>query len=152
MEGGGNMPKVELQLTDVQYLAVSKLAADQDVTLGQILRSALTEALKRDYRKSTAKKPVKADEQLVAPLRALLADDFAYASSWDDLQSRLKTKGFTLQESGGGLILCRWPSARRICKGSELGQPYRQLARKFRRPFPGHRQPYIATNSRASLS
>ena len=133
------MHRFELQLEDIQYKALHELARTWDVTPGQVLRNALDETFKQVNRKK-AKKPNRADERLIAPLRALLADDFAYAKSWDELQTRLKTKGYTLRESGGGLILCDWPAIRRICKGSELGYAYRLLARKFQQPFPGHAQ------------
>ena len=117
------------------------LAADQDdVSVGQIIREAIDRDLRR---RVAAKTPVRADERLVAPLRALLAVDFAYASSWDDLAQRLHGKGYTLAESGGGLILLDQATGQRICKGSELGYGYAQLLRKFNAPFPNHRHTWL---------
>ncbi len=116
-----------------------KLAQERDISLGQFFRDAALREIKDDLRRKKAKMPVRADERLVAPLRALLADDFAFAKSWHDLQSRLRAKGYLLQESGGGLVLNAYPAATRICKGSELGYGYRLLVRKFNAPFPGHR-------------
>jgi hypothetical protein len=89
-------------------------------------------------RREKAKTPVRADERLVAPLRALLADDFAHARDWPDLQARLRQKGHRLAEAGGGLVLLDHDTGNRLCKVSELGHGYSQLLRKFDAPFPGH--------------
>jgi hypothetical protein len=111
------------------------LAAEDDVSVGQIIRDAINRDIRR---RAEAKTPVRADERLVAPLRALLADDFAYAVGWGDLQSRLAAKGYRLAESGGGLILLAQDSGTRICKASELGYSYSALLRRFDSVFPGH--------------
>ena len=84
-------------------------------------------------------------------LRALLAEDFAYARDWDDLLSRLRTKGFRLAEAGGGLILQDHHSGQRLCKGSELGFGYPQLLRKFNTPFPGHAHKWLLDRVRDGL-
>ncbi len=42
-------------------------------------------------------------------LRALLADDLAYAGVWSELQRRLNRKVYELRESGGGLTLFHFP-------------------------------------------
>ncbi len=144
------MPRVELKLNDAQFRATKMLAEARDVTMGQILRDALDAALDRAFQKGKAKTPNRADERLVAPLRALLADDFAYASTWAELQSRLQKKGYFLQESGGGLALYTWPAATRVCKGSELGYSYRLLVNRFQRPFPGHSHHRAALKYRAA--
>lgn len=52
--------------------ALRQLAGDEDTSVGNLIR----DAIKRDlYRRSRAKTARRADERLVAPLRALLADD-----------------------------------------------------------------------------
>jgi hypothetical protein len=114
---------------------LNQLAAQDDVSLGQIIRNAL---LREVRRRTPAKTPIRADERLVAPLRALLADDLADALGWDDLQSRLRTKGYRLAEAGGGLILQSHPTGTRLCKASELGFSYSALLRRFDCSFPGH--------------
>jgi hypothetical protein len=129
------MESVTLRLSPEMIAAVRQAAADDDVTTGQIIREALTHELRR---RQAAKTAVRPDERLVAPLRALLADDFAYARGWEDLQTRLSRKGYVLAEAGGGLILQDCQSGRRICKGSDLGHGYAALMRKFKAPFPGH--------------
>jgi hypothetical protein len=107
----------------------------------------IRDAIRRDLkRRETAKTPVRADERLVAPLRALLAHDFAYARDWPDLQSRLQAKGYMLREAGGGLALHAL-DGRRLCKGSELGYGYAALIRKFRAPFPGHAHRALAARA-----
>lgn len=117
------------------WAALEKIAIEEDVTVGQIIRDALDRDLRR---RAQAKTPVRADERLVAPLRALLADDFAFARGWADLQARLAAKGYRLAESGGGLILQSHATAERICKASELGYSYSALLRRFDTVFPGH--------------
>ena len=94
------------------------------------------------YRRSKAKTARRADERLVAPLRALLADDLAYAAGWDDLQARLLRKGYQLREAGGGLAL-HDAGSERLCKGSDLGYSYSRLMRRFKVPFPGHGHRYL---------
>ena len=94
--------------------------------------------LREMRRRTQATTTVRVDERLVAPLRALLAHDFAYAHHWDDLQARLQAKGYFLAESGGGLILVSLADNTRICKASELGYSYSALLRRFNISFPGH--------------
>ena len=116
--------------------AAGRLAAAQDVSTGQIIRDALSAEIKRATR--NAKTPNRADEQLLAPLRALLAVDFAHARSWAELNARLNAKGYALREAGGGLALHRSPDGARLCKASELGHAYASLMRRFGAPFPDH--------------
>jgi hypothetical protein len=130
-----DMKEITLKLPVATIAALRRVAEGCDVTPGQLVREAIDRELRR---RATAKTPVRADERLVAPLRALLADDFAYAASWQDLQTRLMAKGHRLAEAGGGLILVTHPLGERVCKGSELGHSYAALLRKFQSPFPGH--------------
>ncbi len=136
---------ITIKLSQPMVAALRDLAVKEDVSVGQIVRMALEKDLQR---RAAAKTPVRADERLVAPLRALLADDFAYANSWTDLTSRLAQKGYALAESGGGLILIETATGQRLCKGSELGYGYAQLLRKFDAPFPKHRHTWILDKER----
>jgi hypothetical protein len=121
---------------DPEILADMQRAAEEDdVSVGQLVRYAIIQELRR---RRIAKTTVRADERLLGPLRALLADDFAYEKDGSDLQSRLLRKGYVLVESGGGLVLLDSKSGTRHCKGSELGYGYAALLRKFNAPFPGH--------------
>jgi hypothetical protein len=124
-----------IRLDPAVWDALHRIAAEEDVTIGQIIREAITRDLRR---RAEAKTPVRADERLVAPLRALLADDFAFAAGWGDLQSRLARKGYRLAEAGGGLVLQAVDSGERLCKASELGYSYSALLRRFDCVFPGH--------------
>lgn len=128
--------EVTLKLLAPQLRAAERLAQMRDVTVGQILREALAAELRRAGR--AAKTPARADEQLLAPLRALLASDIAAASGWAELQNRLKAKGYAFREAGGGLALHSFPEGVRLCKASELGASYSALMRRFNAPFPGH--------------
>lgn len=127
---------VHLKLPGPMLAAARQRARELDVTVGQLMRDALAADLARAAK--TAKTPNRADEQLVGPLRSLLAVDFAAARGWAELGERLAAKGYALREAGGGLALHRHPGGQRICKASELGFAYSALMRQFRAPFPGH--------------
>lgn len=128
------MERLQLGLPSEYVAALDRIARAEDASRGQVIRDAIRRDLKR---REKAKTPVRAEERLVAPLRALLAEDFAHARDWSDLQSRLAAKGYRLQEGGGGLALHSL-DGRRLCKGPDLGDSYARLVRTFGAPFPGH--------------
>ena len=128
------MEKVEIGLPGETLSAIKQIAGEEDVSVGQVIRGAIERDL---YRRQRAKKPVRADERLVAPLRALLAEDLAYSATWEELLTRLARKGFRLQAAGGGLALHRLRDGARLCKSSELGYSYARLMQRLQRPFPG---------------
>lgn len=121
--------------------AVAGLAKARDVTVGQLIRDLLAREISRAC---NARPPIRADERLVAPLRARLAAALAGARDWQDLQARLMAKGYALRAAGGGLALHDRPGDRRLCKASELGFSYSRLMRRFNAPFPGHAHTWLA--------
>jgi len=125
-----------LKLPEPMVAAALKLANQRDVTLGHIIRMAVSAEIKKNSR--NAKTPNRADELLLAPLRVLLASDFAMAQDWTDLNQRLNDHGYALREAGGGLALHSYPDGVRMCKASELGHSYSSLMRRYNAPFPGH--------------
>ncbi|PRX37315.1 hypothetical protein SAMN05216257_101337 [Meinhardsimonia xiamenensis] len=129
------MERASFRLPREMRAALERMAAEEDVSPGQILRRLIDREIARRAR---AKPPVRADERLLAPLRARLADDLAHAPGWRELQARLRAKGYELREAGGGLALHRWPEGDRLCKASELGFSYSALMRRLGAPFPGH--------------
>ena len=135
------MQPVTFGLPDPLLRAAEELAKARDISLGALLRAALSAEIRRANLPS--KTPNRADERLVDPLRALLAVDFGEARDWPDLQSRLAAKGFALREAGGGLALHAEPGGARLCKASELGHAYASLMRRFGAPFPGHSQTWL---------
>ena len=140
--------EITLRLSDVTLAALENEARADDTSVSDIIRDAIERDLRR---RSPAKTPVRADERLVAPLRALLADDFAFAQGWADLASRLSRKGFLLVESGGGLLLRR-SSGQRLCKASELGYSYSRLLARFDTAFPGHAHEATLTRVRQATA
>lgn len=120
--------------------ALQSQARLEGADIGDIVRGAIERDL---YRRKRAKKAVRTDERRVAPLRALLAKDFAEATTWQDLQNRLKYKGFRLQEAGAGLALFHIKTNTRMAKASDLGASYSRLMRFFNAPFPGHSHRYL---------
>ncbi|MEJ6396824.1 hypothetical protein [Yoonia sp. 208BN28-4] len=133
--------RVEIRLGKPLRDMAVQMAAERDVSVGQIMRDALSREIAR---RRTARPPVRTDERLVAPLRARLADDLAHSTDWGDLQDRLQLRGYRLHAAGGGLALHEHPSGRRICKASELGFSYSRLMRRFAAPFPGHAHTWLA--------
>ena len=121
--------------------AAHRMARERDVSVGQLVRDLLAQEISRAKR---ARPPVRAEEQLVAPLRARLAEDLAHAKNWNDLDRRLRAKGYQLIASGGGLALHQCSTGRRVCKASELGFSYSKLATRIGAPFPGHPHAYLA--------
>lgn len=114
--------------------AAHEVATTRDISLGQLVRDALNTEIAREKRKASP--PIRADERMIARLRAQLAHDLAYAESWSDLDKRLRQHGMTLREAGGGLALFTVPDGVRLCKGSDLGYSLQTLTRRFRKPYP----------------
>ena len=132
--------RVTILLAAPLAAAARALAAERDISPGQLIRDLLAKEVTRCR---MARPPVRADERLVAPLRARLAPDLAEAPSWSDLARRLAAKGFELREAGGGLALHDRRSGRRLCKASELGFSYSRLMRRLNAPFPGHSHAWL---------
>lgn len=130
--------RIEILLPAELAGSAQRLAREADITVGQLVCDLLAREVGRRAR---SRPPARADERLVAPLRARLAGDLAFASGWNDLQARLRDKGYILREAGGGLALHDWPADRRLCKASELGFSHGRLARRFGTPFPGRTPP-----------
>jgi hypothetical protein len=128
------LERIEMKMHVEMLRAASMLARQRDITVGQLVRDLVA----REIARAHARPPIRADERLIAPLRARLADDLAHAEGWEDLQARLRAKGYVLRAAGGGLALHGGPGDRRICKASELGFSYARLMRRFGAPFPDH--------------
>ncbi|MGV6850505.1 MAG: hypothetical protein ACWA5A_19205 [Marinibacterium sp.] len=143
------METVTLRLTREMRHSLERMAQAADITPGQVVRDLIGREVTRRHR---ARPPVRADERLLAPLRARLASDLAEARDWQDLAGRLQQKGYVLRESGGGLALYSWPSGARVCKASELGFSYGRLMQRFRAPFPGHAHTWLADKLLASAT
>ena len=134
------MPRLDLWIDDATDAALRQIAFQEGGDTTALIR----EAIRRDlFRRTRAKKAVRPDERLIAPLRALLAEDFAYARDWRDLQGRLAAKGYTLREAGAGLALHCCNNGEKRAKASDLGYSYSRLMRRFRAPFPGHSHAYL---------
>ena len=137
-----HMHEVHLKLPEPMLRAAAALSREADISVGQLVRVALEAEIRR--RSKVAKTPNRADEQLLASLRRLLATDMVEARSWEALNRRLADKGFALREAGGGLALHSHPEGRRLCKASELGNSYSTLMKRFGTPFPGHSHAWLA--------
>ncbi len=134
------MAIIDLTLPPETMAALARICAEENTTLERLIRKSIDKEL---YRRTRAKRAFKPDERLVAPLRALLADDLAYAQDWSDLQRRIGAKGYRVAESGGGIAVFRLDGTK-VCKGSDLGCSYSRLMRQFGAPLPGHAHGHIA--------
>ena len=126
--------------TEMRQVA-SEIARDQDITLGQLIRNLLTAEISR---RKNARPPNRADERLVAPLRARLAPLIAAARNWRMLDENLAALGYVLRPAGGGLALHRTSTGERLCKASELGFGYSRLIDRFGAPHPQHSHTWVA--------
>lgn len=133
-----------VSLPPAVWTLLGDIARRDDVTVGQIIREAVQREMQRRTRSSEGAGP---DEMVIAPLRALLAEDFAYAAGWDDLARRLERKGYRLVESGPGLVLIRLDGTR-MCKASDLGYSHARLTNRFGTPFPSHAQAHVVVRHR----
>jgi len=129
--------KLTLTLDDPLLRAARDVAHAREITVQQLLKDALKAELARVHRK--ARSPVRADERMIAMLRARLSGDFALARDWFDLIDRLRDKGILIREAGGGLALFGASGGARICKASDVGFSLNRLARQFGAPFPGEK-------------
>jgi hypothetical protein len=132
---------VTLKLPRALLSRASIVADKQDVTVGHLVRQLLSKEIERQLNPKTSNRT---DEKLVAALQALLAQEMASATGWDDLAVRLADEGYELRPAGGGLTMHKRPCGTRLCKASELGFPYRALVARFRSAMPGH--PHGAPN------
>ncbi|MCL3881012.1 relaxase/mobilization nuclease domain-containing protein [Marivita sp. GX14005] len=135
------MGTVHFKIPEEMLRVGAMLAREDDISLGQLLRNLLAKEISR---RKNARPPNRADELLIAPLRARLAPEFANATGWESLRHRLKECGYELRPAGGGLALFTYPEGSRVCKGSELGFSYSKLVERFEAGFPGHTHTWIA--------
>ena len=134
-----------ISLAAATWSALEQAARTDATSVAAILRDAIDREL---YRRTRARKAVRPDERLIAPLRALLAADFAYARGWDDLAQRLQAKGYALLECGPGLILADATTDEKLCKASDLGYSLARLTGCFGAAFPGHLHAHVTARLR----
>lgn len=127
--------QITLTLDDPLLRAARDVALAREISIEQLLKDSLADELARHHRK--ARSPIRADERLIALMRAKLSEDFAFARDWSDLLVRLRRHDIVLREAGGGLALFGANNGARICKASDVGFSLNTLARRFRAPFPG---------------
>jgi hypothetical protein len=134
-----------LTLAPATWSALEHAARTDATTVAAIIADAVNREL---YRRTRARKAVRPDERLIAPLRVLLADDFAYARDWDDLAQRLRAKGYAVLECGPGLILADAVTEEKLCKASDLGYSLARLTGRFGKAFPGHLHAHVTARFR----
>lgn len=134
------MESVTFKLPAKVISRLEKIAQDEDVSVGQVIRLAV----ERDFhRRDGFKSHPRGPEQMLAPIREKVRADFIEAAGWSDLKARLIAKGYTMREAGGGLALHDAITGRFLCRTSEVGFGYPTLMRMFAGPFPGHSQTWL---------
>ncbi|MEE4189205.1 MAG: hypothetical protein V2I76_12245 [Roseobacter sp.] len=124
-----NKRLVSVELPDELAMAVHDLATEREDTVSQILQDLLAEHL-------AAKKGARPDsaptsEKLVFALQKLLFRDMAEATSWEDLDHRMRKHGYYLKISWGGLALHTETSGHKVCHTHNLGFSYGTFVRRF---------------------
>lgn len=110
-----DMRDVIFRLSEPMIASALRLAQARDATLGQIVRDALSAEIRRCSR--NAKTPNRAEEQLLAPLRVLLASDFARAKSWPELKNSYRCKVTLCVRRGA---VSRFIRTRKACECAKL--------------------------------
>lgn len=144
------MDQVTFKLPLDVIARLERIAHDEDVSVGQVIR----EAVERDFhrREVFAAQP-RTPPPLLRPIRDATQEAFLKADGWRDLRTRLVEAGYTLREAGGGLALHDAITGRFLCRSSEIGFGYPALMRRFGAPFPGHsKTPVLNRISAASLA
>ncbi|MEX3017385.1 hypothetical protein [Gymnodinialimonas hymeniacidonis] len=137
---------IAIDLPPNALAALRSRARAEQMSPATLAHKILVQALAPQIR--AARTPERAEEErnqpLLRRLRALLADDLADASDWDDLQDRLAMHGYTLRERDGGIALYCTTTAARICQASDLSSSYADLIDKFGAAFPNLAQTELA--------
>ncbi|QHQ36714.1 hypothetical protein [Algicella marina] len=111
---------------------LEKFSSESAVSPGEFI----ARALEREF--ATPRGPEDSPLLLreIRAIRIELADEFAFARNWRDLQGRLARHGFTLRHHQGNLMLLRWPGGAPVCPATSLGGPYERLRSRLAVPFP----------------
>ncbi len=123
------MKQIVLGLTPELADALQHLGGRDEMTIGDLVR----EALHNDLRRRKHARGLRLDKTL-APLRQHLEEDVRDAVNWQDLQRRVRRKGYQFVRRGGGLSLHDL-SGRHVCSAADLGHRHAQLMRQFGEPI-----------------
>ncbi|WP_298840434.1 hypothetical protein [uncultured Roseobacter sp.] len=124
-----NKRTVTVQLPADLALAVHDLATEKEGTVGKIVEDLLQAHIVN--RKSPRKAREEISDRLVFALQKLLFRDMAEATSWDDLDRRLRGHGYYLKVAWGGLSLHTETSGYKLCNVHDLGFSYATFLRRF---------------------
>lgn len=144
---------VEIKALVTQEMAndVQEIAKERDITVGALVRTALTEFIEQG-RASTKNSGAERLPSDPAPrpeperewLKATVARAVQAARDWQQLQENLGIENIEIAPKGGGLTI-RWADTKEdICKASDAGFGYSKLIRKFGSGFPGHSHQWLA--------
>lgn len=132
----------QLRLPHALARAAQQIAAQRDLTVGQLLRDLLAAEISRAGPDDAAQMPPQQ--------RKALGQTFDIATGWDDLQRRLAEHRMRLMPAGNGLALYPLEGDSRICKIKAIGQSYAALVSRFGAPFPSHPHAWMAERMMAA--
>lgn len=120
---------VSVQLPSDLMIAVHDLATEKEHTISQVLEEMVAEYLAS--KRGVKKRPAPTSEKMVFALQKLLFRDMAEATSWEDLDRRMKMHGFFLRIAWGGLSVHTETSGQKLCQTHHLGFSYGTFVRRF---------------------
>lgn len=120
---------VTLSLPTDIFRAMHDMANEKDDTLARVVEAMLSEHL--GGHKGFKRRGPPASERLVFALQNLLFRDMAEATSWDDLDRRMRKHGYYLKNSWGGLTVHTETSGQKLCQTHDLGFSYGTFVRRF---------------------
>ena len=123
------MKKIVLGLPPELADALEHLGGRDEMTIGDLARAALHNDLRRRKHARSLRL-----EKTLAPLRFQLEEDVRDAVDWQDLQRRVRRKGYQFVRRGGGLSLHDL-NGDHICSAADLGHRHAQLMRQFGEPI-----------------
>ena len=98
-----NQRQISLELPPELLMAMHDLATEQEGTVSHVVQDLLTEHLAS--KKGARPAPAPTNEKLVMALQKLLFRDMAEATSWEDLDQRMRKHGYFLKIAWGGLSI-----------------------------------------------
>lgn len=124
-----NKCNVSVELPPDLLRAVHDLATEKEDTVSRVLQDLLVDHLATKKGAKPRVPPV--NEKLVFALQKLLFRDMAEASSWADLDRRMRKHGYYLKIAWGGLSLHTCTSGHKVCHTHLLGFSYGTFLRRF---------------------
>jgi predicted transcriptional regulator len=140
---------VSIKLSRELAAEVERLAMSYDLTVGAVVREALSQLIEREKLNDSADHDSETNADIARPdsvldlVRQTVTREVQNSRNWDELQEHLRKKNLEFVPKGGGLSLRSADTKKIICKGSAIGFGYSRLIRKFGCGFPDHSHAWL---------